>query len=52
MPLAIIIGMTFIAVLYLAVNVSYFTILTVSDFEASNAVAQVPYVIIIVWVDK
>lgn len=43
MPLAIIIGMSAIAIIYLAVNVSYFTILSVSDLEASNAVAMVRF---------
>lgn len=41
MPLAIIIGMCSIALIYLAVNVSYFTILDVQDFLDSPAVAQV-----------
>ncbi|CAJ0585814.1 unnamed protein product, partial [Mesorhabditis spiculigera] len=40
MPLAIIIGMCSIALIYLAVNISYFTILDVADFLDSPAVAQ------------
>ncbi|CAJ0960393.1 unnamed protein product, partial [Mesorhabditis belari] len=40
MPLAIIIGMCSIALIYLAVNISYFTILDVQDFLDSPAVAQ------------
>uniref|UniRef100_A0A914D4B5 Amino acid transporter n=1 Tax=Acrobeloides nanus TaxID=290746 RepID=A0A914D4B5_9BILA len=39
MPLAIIIGMTMIAIFFLAINLSYFVVLTVAQIEASDAVA-------------
>ena len=39
MPLAIIIGLTMITIFYLAINLSYFVVLTVAQFEASDAVA-------------
>ena len=43
MPLAIIIGMTAIGIIYVAVNLSYFTVLSVTQLEASEAVAMVFY---------
>uniref|UniRef100_A0A914D3E3 Amino acid transporter n=1 Tax=Acrobeloides nanus TaxID=290746 RepID=A0A914D3E3_9BILA len=39
MPLAIVIGMTMIAIFYLAINLSYFVVLTVAQIETSDAVA-------------
>ena len=39
MPLAIVIGMTMIAIFFLAINLSFSVVLTVAQFEASNAVA-------------
>lgn len=42
MPLAIIIGMTSIALIYVAVNLSYFVVLTTTQMlESTNAVAMV-----------
>uniref|UniRef100_A0A914ZRQ0 Y+L amino acid transporter 2 n=2 Tax=Parascaris univalens TaxID=6257 RepID=A0A914ZRQ0_PARUN len=40
MPLAIIIGMTAVAIIYIATNVSYFVVLSVDEVKASQAVAS------------
>ncbi|PAV78980.1 hypothetical protein WR25_10310 [Diploscapter pachys] len=39
MPLAIIIGLTVITILYLAMNISYFVVLDALTFKTSNAIA-------------
>ena len=41
MPLAIILGMLTVAVIYLATNISYFVVLTVDQIRNSEAVASV-----------
>uniref|UniRef100_F1L2A7 Y+L amino acid transporter 2 n=1 Tax=Ascaris suum TaxID=6253 RepID=F1L2A7_ASCSU len=40
MPLAIIIGMTVVAIIYIATNISYFVVLSVDEIKASQAVAS------------
>ena len=41
MSFAILVGMTSIAVIFLSINVSYFTVLSVQEIQSSNAVAMV-----------
>ena len=41
MPLAIIIGLTVITILYLAMNISYFVVLDALTLKTSKAVAYV-----------
>ncbi|MFH4976469.1 hypothetical protein AB6A40_003178 [Gnathostoma spinigerum] len=40
MPLAIVIGMTLVAVIFLATNISYFTVLDIRQIEESDAIAS------------
>ncbi|KAL3094293.1 hypothetical protein niasHS_004049 [Heterodera schachtii] len=40
MPFAIIVGMSTVAALYLAMNVSYFVVLSVPEVQSSNAIAM------------
>ncbi|VDM45047.1 unnamed protein product [Toxocara canis] len=40
MPLAIIIGMSLVAIIYIATNISYFVVLNVDQIKASEAVAS------------
>uniref|UniRef100_A0A914E7I2 Amino acid transporter n=1 Tax=Acrobeloides nanus TaxID=290746 RepID=A0A914E7I2_9BILA len=39
MPLAIVIGMSMIAIFYVTINISYFTVLTITQIQSSDAVA-------------
>lgn len=43
MPMALIFGMTGIAIIYVAMNVSYFAVLDANTFNSSQAVAVVGF---------
>lgn len=43
MPLSIILGMTIVAIIYMATNVAYFVALSVDEILTSDAVATVSF---------